>query len=318
MHRISWSQLRIGLAVSFLVTVSTVLVFFIDSVRDALEDRYSLHFHTFTTQVLRPRAVVWFAGQPVGKVRRLDIVPPTRGTSERLRVELHISVSAQPFITDGAMAQITTASMLGEAVINILPASEPGPPLADQSEIPTASELDPSRTTRLLEATYDSLGPVIERWRQVREQLTDGDGTLAQLLRNPEGARELQRHLRRLAATFDTVQIAASGFQDVFSDTAVRRALERIGPRIEQLAATWSDNEGTLGAIVTDTVMRAHLDSIARRVDGVSQRLDTGKGTLGRLKNDEALAVELERTREALEALRAELQGLRGRSGPSR
>ena len=127
-HRIRWSQLRIGALVSLVAIAGALAVFFIDDVRQAVEDRYTLYFRTFTTQALRPHAPVWLAGQPIGRVRRLSFEPPREDTRERLIVELSVLASARPYITEGAVAQVTTSGLIGEAVVNILPATEATPP----------------------------------------------------------------------------------------------------------------------------------------------------------------------------------------------
>lgn len=309
---ILWSQLRIGLAVSLAVTASAVMVFFIDDVRDAVEDRYPLYFHTFTTQPLRPRASVWLAGQPVGYVRALRLEPPTRDRGELLQVELSVSATVQPFITEGAAAQVISSSLLGEAVVNILPASEPGAPLQSGDELPTVQELDPFQVSRNLQIISDSVSPVADRWRQVFEQLHSGRGTLPLLLQRRESMLDMHGQLRELAAVFDTIRMAADGFSTLLADGETRAALSRIGPRFERLGQRWAGSAGSVSRFASDTVLEARLDILAARIGRIAHRLDTGRGTLGRLSNDRALADELAKTREALRELRADLKGRGG------
>jgi len=314
-HRVRWSQLRIGVMVTLVFTGSAFLVFFIDNVRGALEGRYTLHFYTFTTQALRPRAPVWLAGQPVGEVGALRFEPPRSGVPERLVVELHIGVDAQPFITEGAVAQVTTASLLGEAVVNILPAAEPAPALRDGDELPTARELDPSYLTRRLEDLYDSVPPVTDRWRRLMDQLRHGGGTLPRMVRRPTELRELFANLNRVSAALDTIGSAAGGLAGVLADEDVRVALDRIGPRIQRLARLWDERSGSAGGFATDTALAARLGAIAENVGVIRERLESGRGSLGRLLYDEALAIELERTRALLTELRADFAGIAGRGG---
>lgn len=317
-RRILWSQLRIGTAVTLGVVAIAGMIFFIDDFRDVLEERYTLHFYTLTTQTLRKRAPVWLAGQPVGYIGRLDFVSPAAGRPDRLRVRLKIDSEARPFITEGAVAQVTTASMLGEAVVNILPARGPGAPLPEGAELPTALEIDPTEATRRLAAVYDSLPLVVERWQEVFRQAVHGPGTVSRLIEHPGELRELHGNLTELAATFDTLGYAVGGLADVFGDPEVRSAIGRIGPRLDTLAGRWGRREGTLGGFATDTLLAARFDGILRSAAGVSERLRTGRGTLGRLLYDRALAEELKRTRAMLEELRRELsKPISIRSSPS-
>jgi phospholipid/cholesterol/gamma-HCH transport system substrate-binding protein len=317
-RRILWSQLRIGVVVTLAVTAGALLIFFIDNVRAAVEGRYTLHFRTLTTQALRPRAPVWLAGQPVGRVRDLRFEPPRRDAQQRLIVELHISVDVKPFITEGAVVQVTTASLLGEAVVNIQPAEHPSTPLEDGDELPTAAELDPSQLTRRLELLYDSVPPVTDRWRRLIELARDGDGTLPRMARQPAELRELFANLNEASATLDTVASAAGGLAGVLGDEEVRAALGRIGPRIQRLAVLWDEKSGTAGGFATDTVLAARLARMAENVALIRERIESGRGTLGRLLNDRALANELERTRALLAELKADLTAIGGRGGGRR
>ncbi len=309
--RILWSQLRIGVLTTVFFTVVSLGIFFIDQVRDSIEDRYTLYFHTFTLQTIQPRAPVWLAGIPVGHVAGMEFLPPTTDTSERLLVVLSVSTRAQPFISEGAKAQVITSGLLGEAVVNVLPATEPGAPLADRSRLSTARGLDPFEVTRRLRAVYDSVPPVAERWEEVFSRLRTGRGTLPRLMRQPGDLLKLQRNLSGLRASFDTLRIAAEGFRSFVSEPDVREALGRLAPRLARIAEQWQESEGSIGGFTRDSVLTSHTEAIAATLERMSRRLDGGHGTLGRLLNDRILDQELAKTREMIRALRSDLREMR-------
>ncbi len=308
-QRILWSQVRIGVAVTLALAIGALAVFFIDETRDAIEARYTLYFHTFTTQTLRPRAPVWLAGQPVGHVTSLRFETPTRGRGELLHVELSISLAAQPFITEGAAAQVITSGLIGEAVVNILPARLPARPLAHRTDLPTVAEIEPMQIIERFEELYDSIPPVLDRWRAVLRRAHSGPGTLPRIVRGPGEILELLERFNELAATFDTVGVVAKGFSGVLADREVQAALGRIGSRLTELAERWEAGAGSAGAFARDTSLAASLDRITASMARISERLETGRGTLGRLMNDDALRTELRKTREMLGGLRADLRG---------
>ncbi|HSG80846.1 MAG TPA: MlaD family protein [Gemmatimonadota bacterium] len=307
-RRVRWSQLHIGLAVTALVTVLSGVIFFIDDFRDIIEERYTLYFNTLTNQNISRRAPVWLAGQPVGEVQALRFAPAQPGLKELLSVELAIRSEVRRYITEGAEVQVTTAGLLGEPVVNILPATRSGPPLPDGSVLPAAYVIDPQEAVRHLKGIYDSLPPIVERWHEVLEQAVHGTGTLSRLSQRPEELRQLHGNLMRLAATFDTLGSAASGLNGLFEDSQVRGALSRLGPRIDTLTRRWSDGGGSAGGLARDTAIAGHLDGIFQSIESVNTRLETGRGTLGRLFNDRVLKEELERTRRLLQELRADLR----------
>ena len=306
MRGILWSQLRIGIVVSIVVTVTSLMVFFIDQVRDAIEDRYTLYFYTFTTQSLRPRAPVWLAGQPVGYVTGVQFEPLTRGSEERLRVELSLSTEVQRFIQEGSLAQVITAGFLGEAVVNIQPAPTLADALPEGGELPTLSELDAFEAARQFRIIADSLRPVVDRWGDVLRLVTTGPGTLPRLRGQPEEFESLREQLRLVSATFDDLGAAAQRLADIVTDEEVRLALGRISPRLVELRETWGRSEGTVGRFAADRALVEHLEGLSESVSRLSERLEGGRGTVGRLLYDEALATELVRTRELLAELKAE------------
>lgn len=308
---ILWSQLRIGVLTTVFFTAVSLGVFFIDEVRDSIEDRYTLYFHTFTLQTIQPRAPVWLAGIPVGHVVGMQFLPPTTDTRERLRVILSVSERAQPFISEGARAQVITSGLLGEAVVNVLPAAEPGVPLGDRGELSTARGLDPFEVTHRLRAVYDSVPPVAERWSAVFSQMREGRGTLSRLMHKPEDLLELQRNLSDLSASFDTLRLAAETIRSFVSEPEIRQALGQIGPRLGQIAEQWQENDGSVGGFANDTTLTSHMEAIAASLERLNLRIEEGRGTLGRALNDRILDQELARTREMLGALRSDLRDLR-------
>lgn len=316
-RRIRWSQLRIGLVVSVFVSGISVLIFFIDEFRNAVEDRYSLYLRTYTTQTLRVRAPVWLAGQPVGFVKSLGFEPPTADDQRRLRVELSLRSTVRPYVTEGASAQIITSGLLGEAVVNILPATEPAPPLLEHTELPEARELDVFEVTDHLRALQDSARPVVRSWQEVRRRARDGPGTISLAQSHPEALDRLRRDLDDAANLFETIGTVGSNLVGVISSPEVLAAMEAVPARLRRVAELWGRGESSAGALSADTVIAVHLGNIAANLLVISERLESGRGSLGRFYRDEILAQEMEKTRRMVQALRAELAEARSRQLPS-
>lgn len=307
-RHLHWSQLRIGLTVTLAIVGVSIAVFFIDEVRAGIEDRYTLYFHTLTTQTLRPHAPVWLAGQRVGQVQRLRFEPPMRAASERLRVDLSIMASAQPYITDGAVAQVISAGLLGQAVVNILPAREPGDPLPEFAELPTAKELDPMQVVDRMEGLIDSVAPVLESWQRVGRELREGEGTLARLAGDPYRLDRWYGYVDHLSAVFDTVRSIAGSFSGVLEDPRARESLERIPSRLEELGRRWNEGGGALGAFARDSALERRLERMAGRISTIEARLEAGSGTAGRLLHDRVLSREMAETKAMIRNLREDLR----------
>lgn len=309
-YGIHWSQLRLGVTVVLVVTVSALTIFFIDSVSDALEGRYKLYFQTFTRQNLAPRAPVWLAGQRVGLVRRIEFITPDESGEggERLRIELSVREAVREFIPEGSAAQVITTGLVGQVVVNILPSIEGGDPLPPGGLLVTATAVDPMRVGRQLRTFGDSLQPVVQRWSAVSEAAFTGDGTLARIWRRPEELQQLRDRLSQLSARLDTVGVATRDLSRLFVDEEVRFSLRRIGPRLAALSRRL--DESALRRAVAEEKLSTRLESIAGRITRIRARIDSGQGTLGRALNDRSLQMEMERTRQMVRELRAELGAL--------
>ncbi len=197
-----------------------------------------------------------------------------------------------------------TAGLLGEAVVNIIPADEPGRPIPEGGRLATAPEIDPAEVAERMTEVNDSFAPVIERWQRVLETAVEGNGTLARLFAQPRELSTLHGRLADLRITFDTLGHAAGKVAELMDDEQIRSALYRLGPRMSRVATLFREREGTLAALVADTGIDARLQNISRDIDRIARRIESGHGTLGRLLYDDALFQEFRRTRALLRSLR--------------
>jgi phospholipid/cholesterol/gamma-HCH transport system substrate-binding protein len=310
-----WSQLKIGVVVTLTVLAVALLVFFIDEVGSAIENRYTLYFHTLTTETLRLRAPVWLAGQRVGHVEALSFEPPTAERTKRLRVELSVSEDVQKYITEGSVAQVINAGLLGEAVVNIQPGEMPGKPVAANAELPTAKELDIVGMTGQMKGLMDSVGPVVARLLDVTEQAERGDGTLGRLARDPEQLIRWHDQMAHISSTFHMVQEIGQRLDRVLADAETRESIERVYSRLERLQERWEEGGGSADALVNDTALASHLERISESMEAIGARLRNGDGTLGRVLHDSALTQAMAETMRMVAELRENL-ARRGGAGP--
>ncbi len=311
---ILWSQLRLGVIVSSAITVFVIAVFFVDDIQDAFKQHYTLHFHTFTAQTLQSRAPVWLAGQVVGSVTSIEFLPPRGEENEHLRVELRIVTGVQPLILEGSTAQVITTGIVGQTVVNIVPARS-GVPLSDGAQLSTAPEVDAMELSRRLNAYRDSAAEVAERWRAVLAAASTGDGTIARMRRHRRELDQLREQLGLVSALFDRLGTAAGGLVELLSHPEVRSSLGRLGPRIATLSERLSASP--LTRVASDGSIERNLDSLLMRAERMKYRIENGGGSLGRALYDRSLSDELERTRQMLSDLRHELRQM-AEGGPSR
>ncbi len=124
---------------------------------------------------------VWYAGVPVGAVRRVQL-----GGPRQVDVELAIAAAAGAHIPADVVATVTTEGLIGNPIVSLCAGSaeagalEPGDMLAVEASV---------STDELLASLQD-----------LSEQLTTGEGTLGRLLRDDALYVELERTVAELRA----------------------------------------------------------------------------------------------------------------------
>ena len=309
---IRWSQLRLGLIVSTVAVVASVLIFFIDEFVQLTEERYTLYFYTFTTHTLQPRAPVWLAGHRAGAVRTIDFLPPAGESRERLRIALSLQRDVQPLIREGSAARVITSGIVGETVVNIIPSGE-GEPMPSDGILPTEAELDPVEVIRSFKTLSESLQPALESWSNVYQRATRGPGTIARFRQDPKELYQFQDRLGELAELAHQVETARGGVARVLTEEQSRAVIASLGPRLRRLRTLYRDSE--LRRLLQDETALARLDSIAVRAGRLEGNLQGAEGSIGRLMHDPALSEEIERTLTMLRDLREAFRALRGTAG---
>jgi hypothetical protein len=221
-----------------------------------------------------------------------------------------VRTSVRPYITEGATAQVISATRLGQTVVNILPASSPGPPVEPGGELPTDPGLDPGAVLDRLRDVSDSVGPTIEGWSRVLARARQGPGTLSRLLTRPDELEAFRARLDRLALLMDNLAGTGVRFASVLQERQVRSHIAAIAERLPALKETWSGDGGSIAALAADTLIVGRLRRIESGLDRIASRVETGRGTVGRLLHDEALATEWMEARQAVRELRSDLEAI--------
>src|SRR5579871_677922 len=128
---LAWSELRIGVLTIAAVTIAAVLIFSITGMRGFFWQRYPLKTKFSDAAGLTSGSPVRVAGVEVGSVKSVMLV----GAEVEVGLEVNKDVRAR--ITDKSIATLGSVSLLGQAAVDIRPATT-GTPIPDNGYVPSA------------------------------------------------------------------------------------------------------------------------------------------------------------------------------------
>jgi phospholipid/cholesterol/gamma-HCH transport system substrate-binding protein len=291
-----------GVACILGIAVLAVLIFMLDRVVDQFRRTYQLVAVFPDAPALVEDAPVWIAGKRVGRVSQVGLMPAGYDTIPVVAVAVKLPRRFQAQVRRDSYARLTSATVIGERVIDIVPGSATEPPLLDGDTL----DIDVPRRYALLreriEAAQSEFDTVRARFAELRAPLAARRAVLEPVRHDVE---QIAREIERLRLTFETGPAAAA-----LGDDGLRDTVRRLRTRVAELGTAIARAAGASPGTGED--VRAAIDSLAHRTEragegiaALEERLADVDGFVGRLARDTALHV-------AAHAARAEIDSLTG------
>jgi phospholipid/cholesterol/gamma-HCH transport system substrate-binding protein len=250
-------------------------------------------------------APVKMAGVPVGRVRAVELLPERRDAEGRpmpVKVALRIDSSSRQALVSDARFVISSAGVLGEPYVEIVPGSPGAQPLPEGAEVRGE---DPIRVDRLLAEAQKLIG-----------------GLSSSVSRDPHALGDLLAHVDTLVRDADdTLREVRPGLTAAVADaqstaTEARALAQEARPLLADLreklpgilehASALAEHADTLSAgFSKDDVAHlkttaaeaarttAQLQGLLGRADRLLAGLEAGDGTAGRFLKDPKLFDDL-------------------------
>lgn len=295
---LTWEQLRVGLLVIGGLAVAALALVFVGRTGNVFGDRYRLVTLLGSAAGLVPGAAVQLAGQTVGQVDRIVLLPvderPESGETVALWLAVNEDVHEQ--IRTDSRAQVRTQGLLGDRLIDISPGSPDARILAPGDTLASARPVD---YDALIAEGAAAVGDLVEITRDLSELTSGvlaGQGTLGMLVTD----EKLYVELTSLASSIDTLLAAAAAprgpVMRMLRDDSLYVSLRSTLASLDSITAGVARGEGTVGRLLEDDSLYASLLAAAERTDSLLARVEGGEGALGRLVEDPRLYDELLRT----------------------
>lgn len=309
-ERVTWDQVRVGLLILVALSILAVGIFLVGRTGNVFGDRYRLVTLMGSAAGLVPGAVVQVAGQPVGQVDEVQLIPPEErpASGEAVAVWLAVDRSVRGLIRADSEARVRTQGLLGDRLIDIAPGSAGRPVLQAGDTLRAADALNYQELLDTASGAVISLTELVRDLTELTERAMGGEGSLGQLVVNDtlyHGLVDLSAGLSRVLERVDR----GEGFLGrALEDEALYDRLVSVTAGLDSLTSAVAGGEGTLGRLVRSDSLYESLTRMAGRSDSLLGALRAGEGAMGRLLTEDALYEELLRTVVDLNAV---LQDLR-------
>ena len=326
---LAWAELRIGVLTITAIVIAAVLIFSLMGSRGFFWNRYPLKTKFTDVAGLTAGASVRVAGVEVGTVKKIELV------GEEVEVDFEVNKEIRSRITDRSVATIGSISLLGQAAIDIKPATA-GTPIPDNGYVPSAkprgaiSDVSESAQTGIEEITalvkdirggrgtvgklmtddrlYGELQQFVASANDVTGTIKSGRGSLGKLINDPATVNALNDSIKNLQDMTARINAGEGSLGKLLKDPAFADSLGAATANLRTLTDRLNSGEGTAGKLLNDTALYDRLNQLTLRLGDVVSRLNDGEGTAGQLLKDKQLYENMNKTVLEFQALLAEIK----------
>lgn len=294
----TWEQVRVGV---FLLVISALLgtaLVLVGRTGTVFGERYQLVTLVRSAAGLVSGAEVQLAGQTVGQVDRVVLIPPEDRPEggQAVALWLDVNVAVQSQIREDSRAQVRTQGLLGDRLIDIRPGSAESRILQDGDTVRAAPSVDFDALIAQGSEAVSDLVEITGNLAELTRGVLEGEGTIGRLVMDAD----LYDRLVRLAVSMDTLVTAAADpdgpVMRMLQDDSLYVSIRSTLTSLDSVTAGIARGEGSLGRMLTtDTLYTALLGSVSR-MDSLLASLESGEGAMGRLFTDPGLYEQLLKT----------------------
>lgn len=308
---LTWEQLRVGLLILGGLAIGALALVLVGRTGNVFGERYRLVTLVRSAAGLVPGAAVQLAGQTVGQVDRVDLIPVGErpGSGEAVALWLDVNVEVRDQIRTDSRAQVRTQGLLGDRLIDISPGSSEARVLASGDTLAAAAPVD---YDALIADGARAVGDLVEitgNLSELTRGVLEGQGMLGRLVTDSL----LYDRLVGVASSMDELLGAAAEpggpVMRMLSDDSLYVSMQRTVAALDSTTARVARGEGTVGRMLADDSLYASLLATVGRTDSLLARVEAGEGSIGKMLEDPRLYEELLRSVVDLGTLLDDVRG---------
>ncbi|MBF9254811.1 MCE family protein [Pontibacter sp. 172403-2] len=238
---------------------------------------------------LKPGNNVWFSGVKIGNVKEIKFY----GTSQ-VQVIMDIEESSQKYIRQDAKAKISSESLIGNQIIEIMDGTQQAPPVVDGSMLQSVPSLNTDDIMKTLQENNENFVGITKNLEQITSQLVRGEGTIGALLADTTLA--------------DNFRSMVASLQQTSANTV------RASNALTRFTSKLNTEDGLASELLTDTTVFNQLQAsvaqlqqattsatqMANNLQEASGKLNGQNSAVGVLLNDQEFANQLQSTMQNL------------------
>ena len=284
-----------GVLILLALLILAVVIVSLDEIIAARSATVDLYAELPQTEGLASGAAVWVAGHEVGEVLEVRLLPPARDSLDnRVLAVARVPRELLTLLRADSRADVTSRSLMGDAVLAISPGSPGAPRLEPTDTIRPA--YGPERISAALESARRAVVEVdtlLARMRQVGALYRARRPMIERVTRSIDVAsREMER----------TGQLLSEGPLPALQDARIAERFAALRASLATLEAGLARYAGgSLGGRMTGT--RGRADSLRLELARLDSLATDPHGFVGRMRTDSALMVESARARAQMDSL---------------
>lgn len=290
---ITWDQLKVGIVVVTAIAILTLAVFKLGQAANLFSSRYELVTFLADANGLRQGGSVMVAGQLVGTVKQIDLMPVDNDTTRNVKVIASVDEDVRDQIRGDSRAKLRSLGLLGDKVLDISPGTPRYAVLQDGDTLRSVPTIDYEAVIAQAAGAVDDVVLLTRDLRTLTGGMVRGEGTVGQLFTNRGLYDQFQGTMERTNAMLVRLQNPNGSVGRLLDDPALyNRTVAMIGS-VDSLVKAVSGNEGTLGRLMRDDSLYTHFVSIAQNADSVMKLVHSGNGLAGKMLTDQTLYDQL-------------------------
>lgn len=267
-NKLGFSQLRVGIFVLFGLAVLGFLILNATGEFNPFEKKLRLKARFVTADGLREGAEVQLAGVHIGKVEKVNLLPPD--SAEDAKVEAILLVNqmldgrpiSERIRTDSTAQLVATSLLANDKMINITPGSSSGAAVSENHILASTSAMSINQLTQTGNELLQQINKLAIPTNEILNKANRGEGTLGRIV-NDESL------YKNLDATVGETKLTLAKLQNT---------IDRI-----------NRGDGSAGKLLNDPELYNNLNRSVAQLEAISKDLRAGKGTAGKFLTDEAL-----------------------------
>lgn len=242
-----------------------VAMYFIGAKQNLFSNTFRIYVNFHNVDGLQAGNNVRFAGIDVGTVDEVQIE-----NDSSVRVCLIIEDKYKSYIKKNALASIGTDGLMGNKLVNINSAHQPGLDIEEGDVLASIHPIETDEMLRTLNKTNDDVSTIAHNLRIITERVNNSN-TLWSILTDPAVAENVKNAIVSIRLTGDRSAV--------------------ITGDLSRIVASVKNGKGTLGALITDTAISHQIKQTIVKIQLVSDTLAYISGDLnyvsGKIRNGE-------------------------------